>query len=49
MTGLDSLGSTFQHEYILPRKCILREILFRTHKGFKYEHIKVKQEKEENT
>lgn len=49
MTGLVSLVSTFQHEYILPRKCILCEILFRTHKGFKNEHIKVKQAKEEKT
>lgn len=49
MTGLVSLVSTFQHEYIRPRKYILREILFHTHKGFKYQHIKVKQEKEEKT
>ena len=49
MTGLVSLVSTFQHEYIRPRKYILREILFQTHKGFKYQHIKIKQEKEEKT
>lgn len=49
MTGLVSLVSTFQHEYILPRKYTLREILFRIHKGFKYEHIKVKRAKEEKT
>jgi hypothetical protein len=35
MTVFVSLVSIFQHEYIIPRKYILCEILFHAHKGLK--------------